>query len=50
MIHTTLYIFNELTLIIIINSFSSFSLNEVLFVFMIFKIYNHIGHNVCLNE
>jgi hypothetical protein len=34
MILTTLCVFNELTLIILINSFSSFFLNEVLLVFI----------------
>jgi hypothetical protein len=50
MIHTTLCVFNELMLIFIINSFSSFSLDEVLFVFMTLKMCNHIGHNVCPDE
>jgi hypothetical protein len=47
MIHTTLCVFNELTLIIIINSFFSFFLNEVLLIFMTFKMCNHIGYNIC---
>jgi hypothetical protein len=34
----------------VINSFSSFSLDEILLVFMTLKIYNHIDHNVCLDE
>jgi hypothetical protein len=50
MIHTTLCVFNELMLIFIINSFSSFSLDEVLFVFMTLKMCNHIGHNVRPDE
>jgi hypothetical protein len=48
MIHTTLCVFNEHTLVVIINSFSSFSLDENLLVFMTLRIYNHIGHNICL--
>jgi hypothetical protein len=48
MIHTTLCVFNEHTLVVIINSFSSFSLDENLLVFMMLRIYNHIGHNICL--
>jgi hypothetical protein len=48
MIHTTLCVFNKHTLVVIINSFSSFSLDEILIIFMTLRIYNHIGHNVCL--
>jgi hypothetical protein len=50
MIHTTLCIFNEHTMIVIINLFSSFSLDEILLVFMMLGIYNHIGHNLCLGK
>jgi hypothetical protein len=31
-----------------INVFSSFSLDEVLLISMTLRMYNHIGHNVCL--
>jgi hypothetical protein len=48
MIHTTLCVFNKHILVVIINLFSSFSLDEILLVFMTLRIYNHIGHNVCL--
>jgi hypothetical protein len=48
MIHITLCVFNERTLVVIINSFSSFLLDEILLVFMMLRIYNHIGHNVCI--
>jgi hypothetical protein len=48
MIHTTLCVFNKHTLVAIINSLSSFSLDEILLVFMTLRIYNHIGHNVYL--
>jgi hypothetical protein len=48
MIHTTLCVFNEHMLIVIINPFSSFSLDEILLVFMTLRIYNHVGHNICL--
>jgi hypothetical protein len=48
MIHTTLCFFSEHTLVVIINSFSSFLLDEILLVFMMLRIYNHIGHNVFL--
>jgi hypothetical protein len=41
-------VFNEHTLIVVINSFSSFSLDEILLIFMTLKICKHIGHNVCL--
>jgi hypothetical protein len=50
MIHTTLCVFNEHMLVVIINPFSSFSLGEILLVFMMLTIYNHIGHNVCLSN
>jgi hypothetical protein len=33
-----------------INLFSSFSVDEILFVFMTFKMCNQIDHNVCLDE
>jgi hypothetical protein len=48
MIHTTLCVFNEHMLVVINNSFSSFSLDGILCVFMMLGMYNHIGHNVCL--
>jgi hypothetical protein len=48
MIHTTLCVFNKHALVVIINSFSSFSLDEILLVFMTLRIYNHISYNVCL--
>jgi hypothetical protein len=51
MIHTTLCVFNEHTLIVIINPLiSSFSLDEILLVFMTLGIYNHISHNLCLGK
>jgi hypothetical protein len=50
MIHTTLCAFNEHTLIVIINFFSSFSLDEILLVFMTLKMCSHIFHNVCLDK
>jgi hypothetical protein len=37
MIHTTLCVFNEQTLIVIFNSFSSFSFDEILLVFTTLK-------------
>jgi hypothetical protein len=48
MIHTTLCVFNEHTLVVIISPLSSFSLDEILLVFMTLRIYNHIVHNICL--
>jgi hypothetical protein len=50
MIHITLCVFNKHTLVVIINSFSSFSLDEIPLVFMTLRIYNHNGHNICLVE
>jgi hypothetical protein len=50
MIHTTLCVFNEDTLTVIINPFSSFLLDEILLVFMTLGIYNDIGHNFCLGK
>jgi hypothetical protein len=41
-------VFNEHTLIVMINSFSYFSLDEILLIFMTLKIFKQIGHNVCL--
>jgi hypothetical protein len=35
-------------MIVVINSFSSFSLDEILLIFMTLKICKHIGRNVCL--
>jgi hypothetical protein len=35
-------------LIVVINLFSSFSLDEILVIFMMLKICKHIGHNICL--
>jgi hypothetical protein len=37
MIHATLCVFTEHTLIVIINLFSSFSVDEILLVFMMLK-------------
>jgi hypothetical protein len=47
-IHTTLFVFNKHTLVVNITTFSSFSLDEILLVFMMLRIYNHIVHNICL--
>jgi hypothetical protein len=33
-----------------INSFSSFTLDDILLIHMTFKMSNHIGHNMCLDE
>jgi hypothetical protein len=33
-----------------INLFSSFSFDEIILVFMTFKMCNQIGHNICLDE
>jgi hypothetical protein len=47
MIHTTLcaYVDNYM-----INLFSSFAFDEILLVFMTFKICNQIAHHVCIDE
>jgi hypothetical protein len=41
-------VFNEHMLIVIINPFSSFSLDEILLIFMMLKICKYIIHNICL--